>query len=192
MDKQAIRHILGNRPRVALNPGNLTPAAVLLPLAFDGRDDRLVFIKRTTNVLYHKGQVAFPGGGHEKSDPDLMTTALRESAEEIGLKPGDVEILGRLDDQATTSGFLITPWVGAFPWPYQFRLQSFEVEEVFDLPLSHLMDNRLCRQGEDIAPNQTAPGYSFECQGRYIWGATARILRQFLDALRTGGLASRA
>jgi 8-oxo-dGTP pyrophosphatase MutT (NUDIX family) len=187
MDKQEIRRILGSRPQRVIAPGQLTPAAVLLPLAFDGRDDRVFFIQRSTRVLYHKGQVSFPGGGREKSDADLLATALRESDEEIGLRPGDVQVLGRLDDQATVSGFVITPWVGTFPWPYAFRRQETEVDEVFSLPLAHLMDDRLCRQGENIDPNATAPGYSFECQGRHIWGATARILKQFLDALRVGG-----
>jgi len=188
MDRRIIRQILENRPRVTLPPGGLVPAAVLLPLAFDGREGRLVFIRRSTKVLYHKGQVAFPGGGREKCDPDLMSTALRESEEEIGLRPGDVEVLGRLDDQATVSGFLITPWVGALNWPYAFKPQASEVDEVFNLPLAYLLDGRLCRSGDTLDPaKQTAPGYSFECQGRYIWGATARILKQFLDLLNNGG-----
>jgi len=187
MDRQAVKLVLGNRDRRVIFPHHLKPAAVLIPLAFDGREDRIFFIRRSVNVLYHKGQVAFPGGGREQHDADLLATALRESEEEIGLRRGDVEVLGQLDDQETVSGFVITPWVGFFPWPYDLKPHAFEVDEVFDLPLAHLSDDRHCRRKENINPNETAPGYSFECQGRYIWGATARILRQFLELLRAAG-----
>jgi 8-oxo-dGTP pyrophosphatase MutT (NUDIX family) len=188
MDRPSIKRILDNRTRLVIPPGNLKQAAVLLPLAFDGSADHIFFIQRSHDVLYHKGQVSFPGGGVEKCDADLLSTALRESDEEIGLKPEDVEVLGRLDDQVTVSGFVITPWVGAFPLPYTFKLCDFEVKEVFSLPVPHLLDSRLCRQGENLLrENKTAPGYAFDCQGRFIWGATARILKQFLELVRAAG-----
>jgi 8-oxo-dGTP pyrophosphatase MutT (NUDIX family) len=127
-------------------------------------------------VDFHKGQVCFPGGTWELSDSSLLRTALREAQEEIGLRAEDAEILGELDDICTlTSNYVISPFVAMIPFPYSFEIDTKEIREVFAVPLSFLMDESNFRQ----------ESYSYEYGGHLIWGATARILRQLIDLLRT-------
>jgi 8-oxo-dGTP pyrophosphatase MutT (NUDIX family) len=145
----------------------------------------MVFTKRTETLTHHKGQVSFPGGSFEPSDGDLLTTALRESYEEVGIHPGDVTILGRLDDMSSFStNFTISPFVGLIPHPYEFRPNPIEVAVIFDVPLSVLADPAVSRNyvrtREDSA---TLIDYEFHVQGHVIWGATARIIRHFLSVI---------
>ena len=160
-------------------------AAVLLPVFHDGSALHLVFTKRTDTLKHHKGQVSFPGGTVEPSDGDLLTTALRESDEELGIHPEHVVVLGRLDDLATFStSFMISPFVGLIPYPYPFRPNPVEVASVFAVPLSVLADpavvRRYIRTREDRA---TLVDYEFHVGGHVIWGATARILHHFLQVI---------
>jgi 8-oxo-dGTP pyrophosphatase MutT (NUDIX family) len=160
-------------------------AAVLLPLFKNTTDYHLVFTKRTETVRYHKGQVSFPGGSFEPADGDLLTTALRESYEEIGLRPEHVSILGRLDDLATFStSFTISPFVGLIPYPYLFRPDPIEVAIVFDASLSALagptVQRRYVRVRDDGA---TIEDYEFHVNGHVIWGATARIIHHLLSLI---------
>ena len=157
-------------------------AAVLLPLFKNAADYHLVFTKRTDTVRHHKGQVAFPGGSFEPGDGTLLRTALRESAEELGIQPEDVTVLGRLDDSPTFStSFIISPFVGVIPYPYPFRPDPIEVAAVFDTPLSVLADPAVVqtyvRTREDGA---TIVDYEYHVQGHVIWGATARIIHYLL------------
>ena len=161
-------------------------AAVLLPLFKNATDYHLVFTKRTETVRHHKGQVSFPGGSFEPADGDLLTTALRESYEEVGIRPEHVSILGRLDDLATFStSFTISPFVGLIPYPYPFRPDPIEVAIVFDASLSILADptvgRRYIRARDDGA---TIEDYEFHVDGHVIWGATARIIHHFLSIIR--------
>jgi 8-oxo-dGTP pyrophosphatase MutT (NUDIX family) len=160
-------------------------AAVLLPLFKNATDYHLVFTKRTETVRHHKGQVSFPGGSFEPADGDLLTTALRESYEEVGIRPEHVSILGRLDDLATFStSFTISPFVGLIPYPYPFRPDPIEVAIVFDASLSILADptvgRRYIRARDDGA---TIEDYEFHVDGHVIWGATARIIHHFLEVM---------
>jgi 8-oxo-dGTP pyrophosphatase MutT (NUDIX family) len=160
-------------------------AAVLLPLFSNATDYHLVFTKRTETLTHHKGQVSFPGGSFDPADGDLVTTALRESHEEVGIQPEHVTILGRLDDLSTFStNFTISPFVGIIPHPYPFRPNPIEVAIVFDVPLSVLADPAVgrsyIRTREDGA---TLVDYEFHVNGHVIWGATARIIRHFLSVI---------
>jgi len=160
-------------------------AAVLLPLFQSGSDYHVVFTKRTDTLKHHKGQISFPGGSYEPADGDLLTTALRESCEEIGVQPDHVSILGRLDDLATFStNFTISPFVGLIPYPYPFRPNPIEVAMVFDVPLSVLCDPTVgrsyIRARDDGA---TIEDYEFHIDGHVIWGATARIVRHLLEVM---------
>jgi 8-oxo-dGTP pyrophosphatase MutT (NUDIX family) len=160
-------------------------AAVLLPLFKNATDYHLVFTKRTETLTHHKGQVSFPGGSFEPADGDLLTTALRESYEEVGIEPEHVSILGRLDDLATFStSFTISPFVGLIPHPYPFRPNPIEVAIVFDTSLSSLADptvgRRYIRARDDGA---TIEDYEFHVDGHVIWGATARIIHHFLSLI---------
>ena len=95
----------------------------------------------------------------------------------------DVEVLGELDDIITTSNYIISPFVGFIPWPYQFRVDGEEAEEIIEVPVSALLDKSSRRQGSEIIGGETVTSYFYPYQGRVIWGATARILHQFLDIL---------
>lgn len=181
-----LRSILAARTPITV-PADATrrQAAVLLPLFKNAIEYHLVFTKRTETLTYHKGQISFPGGSFEPADGDLLTTALRESYEEIGVQPEHVTILGRLDDMSTFStNFTISPFVGLIPYPYPFRPDPLEVAVVFDVPLSVLADPAVgrsyVRTREDGA---TIVDYEFHVNGHVIWGATARIIRHFLTVI---------
>jgi 8-oxo-dGTP pyrophosphatase MutT (NUDIX family) len=144
----------------------------------------VVLTKRTDRVETHKGEIAFPGGSVEAGDRDLTFTALRESHEEIGLQPSDVSVLGQVDEIVTVSAFHVTPFVGAIDSslaPYNWRHQESEVAEVLEVPIRHLLDPanfvELPRQRDGRMVLQPA----FLVRDHVIWGATYRILRNFLD-----------
>lgn len=182
--KEKIREILSQMEKqtIILTDAPLAPAAVLLPIY--ERDDEyyILFTKRTEKVEHHKGQISFPGGVCHEGDRDLRDTALRETFEEIGVRPEDVEILGELDKMGTaTSNFLITPFVGIIPYPYEFTISRDEIEELVEVPISALLDEK--NYHEELGVYQGIPylGSFFDYKGKMIWGATARILKQFLD-----------
>jgi len=149
---------------------------VLIPLYYDQGQYHVVFTERSDEVNYHKGQVCFPGGTQEPSDVSLLQTALRESEEEVGLKAKNVEILGELDDCITlTSNYVISPFVALIPHPSSLKANGREVKEAFSVPLSFLMDEANFKQDS----------YTYEYGGHIIWGATARILKQFIDLMKS-------
>ena len=162
------------------------PAGVLLLLYDVGGRTHLLFTKRTELVEHHKGQISFPGGGREEGDPDLLHTALRETLEEVSVRPEDVEPIGQLDDIVTFgSNFVVSPYVGVLSasGPYSFEHARHEVEEVLEVPLEHLLDSgnvfrEVRRAGEHDVEMQ-----SYRFGDQVIWGTTARILRQLLDLL---------
>ena len=180
--EQRLRQALSCRQKQYIVEPGLVPSAVLLPLYYKEGQYYLLFIKRTEKVREHKGQISFPGGAYEEEDETLLNTALRESAEEIGLALGEVEILGELDDTATkTSDYVISPFVALIPWPYQFKADEDEVDEIIEVPISVLLDKDCRRQETEIIDGEVVTLYYYHYQGRVIWGATARILNQFLD-----------
>lgn len=184
---------LSNRtPRTIDDPG-LKPSAVLLLLYPKDGEYRILFNKRTQDVEFNKGEICFPGGVKDPDDPDLKATALRETDEEMGIRPEDVSILGELDDSTTRAGFVIHPFVGTIPYPYQFRPSAVEVAEVLEVPLSSLLDSRNTRDEVRVAPDgRLIPTKSYAYGHHLIYGATARILRQFLDLIELYGLPKEA
>ena len=182
--QEKIRKALAAHKKAVIADSYLTDAAVLLPIFEKNGKCHIIFTKRTDHLTHHKGQISFPGGARHVEDKSLKETALRESWEEIGLKPADVDLLGELDDAATvTSGYRIAPYVGLIPYPYKFKLDKFEVEEVFDLPLASLMDKSIRKEETMVYGDKLIKVYTFELDGRVIWGATAWILKQFLDII---------
>jgi len=159
------------------------PSGVLLPLYI--RDDQhfLVLTRRSQKVHYHKGEISFPGGGYHQSDGSLRQTALRESFEEIGLDPAKVDILGELDNTPTRgSDFMITPFVGLIPADYPFALSDFEIGEIIHIPVEALLTESCFRNdGEVILDGRPFKSYEYSYQNKKVIGATARILKQFLD-----------
>jgi len=160
-----------------------TRAAVLVPLYFVDRVPHLLFNLRTQQVLHHKGQIAFPGGVREPEDADLAATALRESEEELGLEPAEVQLLGRLDDFLTVTHYVVRPHVGLIPYPYEFRPSPLEVEEVFGVAIPRLIEpDGYTEQQVTFEGHEHMVPY-FEVDGRTIWGATGRLLHQFLTEI---------
>jgi 8-oxo-dGTP pyrophosphatase MutT (NUDIX family) len=181
--EQQVRNALAQHPRRAAQVSGLVPAAVLMPLLYKKGQWHMLFTQRTQSVGHHKGQISFPGGASEPVDEDLAATALRETYEEIGVPPAAVEILGTLDDFPTITDFLVTPFVGILPYPLSYRLNANEVEAVLEVPLSFFADPAGLR-----VEAREHRGHVFEVlfwdYGPYtIWGATARILKGFLDLL---------
>ena len=180
----AIAGILRRRvARTADRPG-FRQAAVLLPLYQSGAGPHLVLTKRTELVPTHKGQISFPGGGFEEADGDLLTTALREAREEIGLRPEDVEIVGTLDDTVTvTSRHVVRPFVGIVPHPYPYRLDPFEIERLIHLPISALLSGAPFREETWEREGGPVSVFFYDHEGDTVWGLTARILKQFIETV---------
>lgn len=173
-------------PLTIREPGTV-PAAVLVPLYLKDGEVHVLFTERTHHVEHHKGQISFPGGARDPEDPDLMTTALRESYEEAGIRPEDVEVIGRLDDIITITNFLVTPYVGVLRCDsgYQFCAHPHEVASLLEVPLPHLLDWR--NMELELRQWRGTPVLvpAFRWNGYRIWGATARILKQFLNLLQS-------
>ncbi len=182
-----IRHILSNRePHVISDlPPNYKHAGVLIPLLFEDDMHKVIFTKRTDTVEHHKGQISFPGGATDDGDRSTEETALRESQEEIGLDPEDVDILGRIDDSFTVaSSFIVHPYVGFVSRAPVFRISRVEVERVLKVPWNTLvrdyLENRTYTVESEGMIYETP---AFEHNGDVIWGATARMMENFIEIL---------
>jgi len=178
-----IKTILSSRERRVIEHPPFSHAAVLVPLFKRGEDCHLLFTKRSDQVKYHKGEISFPGGVVDEEDLELIGTALREAHEEIGLKKSDVQIIGILDDIVTITEFIVTPIVGLFPYPYPFKVSEVEIAELIEVPLSSLLDDECFSEQEIIRGGQKEVVYAYQYEKHLIWGATARILKQFLDLI---------
>lgn len=154
----------------------LTPAAVLVPVVMRDTGPTLLLTQRTAHLKDHAGQVSFPGGRCEPEDPTPEATALREAEEEVGLDPAQVEILGRLPEYRTGTGFVITPVVGLVTPPLNLKLDDFEVAEVFEPPLDFLLDAANHQRQSIEVRGQRHEYWAMPWQGYFIWGATAGML----------------
>ena len=180
--KQKLKRLLARRQKQAITDNDRVPSAVLLPLYRHQGRYHLVFIRRTETVKSHKGQISFPGGTYEEGDENLLVTALRESNEEIGLRIEDVEVLGELDDEVTsTSNYIVSPFVGLIPWPYHFHISPDEVDEIIRVPVAALLEDGCLKPYPETLNGQPLESYAYHYRGTVIWGATARILKSFLE-----------
>ena len=180
--KEKVRTIFSRKERKTIVDKSLSRAAILLLFYQIEGKYYILFTKRTEDVEHHKGQISFPGGTYHDSDKTLASTALRESFEEIGVKEEDVDILGELDDLITvSSNYIVTPFIGTLPGPYKFEINENEVEEIIEVPLSALLDKDGFREGSWVHEGRSHPTYFYQYQEHTIWGATATILKQFLD-----------
>ena len=179
----AVRRILSQNPKKALVDSSLTPAAVILLLYPKGGEYRILLNKRSDSVEDHKGEIAFPGGRKDDEDLTLQDTALRETYEEMGVRPQDVEVLGELDDVPTISNYLISPYVGAIAHSYPFRPNEREVEEVLEIPVAALRDSDNRRDEVRIVNGGLVDNPSYAYGGHLIHGATAKVLGRFLELL---------
>lgn len=184
--KEALRRVLtAYAPQeVELEAGS-RDAAVLLLVYERGGEPHVVFQRRTETVEHHKGQISLPGGAVDPGDAGHAAAALRETHEEIGVHPGDVRLLGRLDDMITVvTNYRIRPFVGWFEGSYGFRHSEREVAYLLEVPLAHLADpGTLVADVRVIGGREVVlPSYRFGDD--LIWGATARVLTNFLDLYR--------
>ncbi len=180
---QIVRRILSENPRNIVSDPSLTPAGVLLLLYPKDGKTCVLLTKRTSEVEHHKGEVCFPGGGKDDEDAALLDTALREAHEEIGVRPQDVTVLGQLDDMPTNSRFLFHTFVGTIPYPYDFKPSAAEVAEVLEAPLSELAARDNWRDEVRIVDNTLVNAPTYAYNGHLIFGATARVLKNFLELL---------
>lgn len=184
---QQIRHFLADYRPQRLSHDEATAAAVLLLLYEKAGEPYVVLTRRTEDVEHHKGETSFPGGAFDANDGDMLTTALRETEEEIGVRPEDVEVLGQLDDIVTITGFLVSPFVGVLGTSsYPFVVNAQEVAELVEVPLRHLMDERNLERGSRHYGDRWLPFLSYHYGDHRIWGATARIFKGFFDHLKEG------
>jgi 8-oxo-dGTP pyrophosphatase MutT (NUDIX family) len=176
---------LGDGPRPAA-AATIIPAAVLVPIVL--RPEPTILLTRRTEALAsHPGQVSFPGGKLEPHDRDEAEAALRESEEEIGLAAGAVELVGRLPRRTTGTGFCIAPVVGLLRPPLALAPDPDEVAEVFELPLSVVLDERAARREQALFRGQPRRFWVIPHARHHIWGATAAILVELGRVLRTAG-----
>ena len=178
-----LRSILGWRAAGELDPGELRRACVLIPLIERDGAWSLIFLQRAKDLTMHSGQIAFPGGAAEPDEP-LEQAALREAEEEIGIPRQTVELIGRLDDVVTISGYLVAPFVGIVNAAPSYVLQAEEVAEAFEVPVDTLLDSRNPRIDYVSFRGRNHPVYQYLHGDRVIWGLTGRILKAFLDLVR--------
>lgn len=167
-------------PRQPLTDGLIREAAVLIALT-RAQDPSVVLIKRAEHLSSHSGQVAFPGGMWEPGDESLLHTALRESEEEIALSPRHVEVIASLPVQATRFKVRVSPYVGFIPDGLQFVPELGELDSVFQVPLSFLLDgSNACTTEFTLQDGRyEAPCYFY--QGYCIWGFTLHLLVDVLS-----------
>ncbi|WP_185803517.1 CoA pyrophosphatase [Pontivivens nitratireducens] len=168
--------------RAALPEGRtLRPAAVLCPLVVRGGRVRVILTRRSSQLRHHPGQVAFPGGKVDAGDDGPLAAALREASEEIGLAPSQVELFGELPQHETVTGFRMHPYIGLVAPDFTPRSDPGEVEEVFEVPLAHLVDPARCQVHTRQWRGHGRSYYAMPYGPYYIWGATARILKALSD-----------
>lgn len=181
-DVNKIADALNSRAPRNLPAAGFKLAAVLVPIQEREDGDHLVLTQRAEMLSSHGGQIAFPGGKIDSRDPSPLEAALRESREEIGVDPGHVRVLGQLDQVTAASDYLVTPYVGLIPHPYAFRLNLAEAAAVFTVPLAALVQPGCLKVEPRLyPPERRDPIYHFYCEGRDIWGVTARIILQLLE-----------
>ena len=181
---EEVEKLLQSRPLLRIGEADgLTRASVLVPLYVAQGELWVLLTRRSDSLPHHAGQIAFPGGAAEDSDADEVATALREAEEEVGIPADKVLVLGYLDDLATPTGFLISPVVGAIPYPFEAKPAEGEVEAVLPVPFSFLSNPEMVEQqvftvkGDEIV----SPVYHY--RGQRVWGATARIIEGLVERL---------
>lgn len=162
-------------------PEGFRSAGVLVPLRARGSEVTVVLARRTEQVPHHKGQICFPGGSRDPGDSDLLETALREAEEELGIRSDDAEILGTMDPVITVTGFCIQPFVARISPSSRFRLDPFEVAEVFEAPLEVFAAFDRYRFAESVFRGERHRVYFLDYGPHTIWGATAMILRRLAE-----------
>ncbi len=181
-----IKDVLNKREPAIIkdNTGRYREASVLVPVFEKEGRVFLLFIKRSNYVEHHKGQISFPGGEVDKTDPSVEYTALREAYEEIGIKKEDVKILGRLDDTITfVSRYIVHPFIGLIPYPYSFVINKKEVEKLMFVPLDFLLKKGAIKEEPVLYEGRIYKSLVFRYDSEMVWGATARMVKNLIDII---------
>ena len=181
-----IRRVLSHRGKQRPSDPSLTPAAVFLLLYRKNGEYCVLLNKRSQQVEHHKGEISFPGGARDTDDADFLDTALRETEEEMGISRADVTVLGELDQVETRSRFLVRVFVGTIPSAYRFKPSAVEIAEVLEVPIASLRDSANLRVETRWEEDGPVTSYAYAYNDHLIFGATARILQQFLELLEEG------
>ena len=177
---------MANRPTERVTGDDLTPASVMVLLYPKEGDYCVLLNKRSQEVEHHKGEISFPGGATDPEDRDSLDTALRETEEEMGIRRDDISVLGEMDEVATRSRFRVRVFAGTIGHSYEFRPSADEIAEIVEFPVAALRNPasiRVDTHWQDGAPSTV---YSYACGRHLVFGATARILQQFLQLLEDG------
>jgi 8-oxo-dGTP pyrophosphatase MutT (NUDIX family) len=162
----------------------LTPAAVLIPLVVYGHELKILLTQRTAHLHDHPGQISFPGGRCDPQDKSVIDTALREAEEEIGLPASKVEILGSLPHYLTITGYQVTPVVSLVDAGLEYQPDEFEVADIFEVPMGYLMNPHHHEQRMWQSPQGQRRFYAMPYENKFIWGATAGMLRNLYHFLK--------
>lgn len=168
--------------------GEPTAAAVLVPLVNRPQGLQVLLTQRSAGLPDHPGQISFPGGRVEPDDATLAAAALREAAEEVGLPPERVSILGQLADYETVTGFRVTPVVGWVEPPFSLVTDPIEVADAFEVPLAFLLDPANQQRHHRMIGTLRRDYWAIPFGERYIWGATAAMLLMLDRTLRSGAV----
>ncbi len=191
--KDALSDVLAAYQWASLDDEALAEAAVMVLLYPTEAGVHTVFQKRSELVLHHKGQISFPGGARDPEDESIQWAALRETHEEMGVPPESVEVLGRLDEIRTISGFRVSPFVGWFErGEFDWKHNAFEVAYPLEVSLDHLMHPETFVVDVRTVDGRSVEMPSYRAGDDLIWGATARIVANFLDVLTAAGVTPRA
>ncbi|RQW06204.1 MAG: CoA pyrophosphatase [Calditrichaeota bacterium] len=154
-------------------------------ILFLDKEDRpyIIFTKRTDWVETHKGQISFPGGGEDETDKTLRDTAIRETYEEIGILPENIEIIGQMDDFYTVTDFIVSPFVGFVKNKFEYRLDEREVDRILEVPLELFLEDSSFEVKKWDHGGKAYDVYFYHYGDDVIWGATAFILNRFIDTV---------
>jgi len=179
------RAALAREGSVKAGRGNdLTPAAVLIPLIIYEDELKILLTQRTTHLHDHPGQISFPGGRSDPQDASAIDTALREAEEEIGLPSQRVEVLGSLPHYLTITGYQVTPVVSLVDAGHSYAPDEFEVADIFEVPMTYLMNPHHHEQRMWQSPQGQRRFYAMPYENKFIWGATAGMLRNLYHFLK--------
>ena len=183
----AIEAILRERKASRLPAAGPLPASVLVPFAERGGEPVLVLTRRSQEVRRHKGEIAFPGGIREPSDPSARDTALRETVEELGIALSGLTVWGELEPVETSTGYALTVFTGRLDGLENLRPSRREIAEVLPVPVAALLDESTVRNETRLVAGRLMSRPSYSYNGSVIWGATARIVAQLVALLSQPG-----
>lgn len=197
--RQTLETRLDARPRPSatlngdhdLNPGlqpddqdrHIRDAAVLIPIIDRGTDPTVLLTKRTDHLNKHAGQISFPGGRLDDHDPGPTEAALRETEEEVGISPDQVDVVGYMQPYKTVTGYMVQPVIGLVTPDFTLAINPYEVAEAFEVPFAFLMDRANHKLHSRVYKGRTREFYAMPYNGYYIWGATAGMLRLLSERL---------